>query len=158
MIHTQGNVAGFELCQISHTIQCPSLLHEILDGRNCVFFDCGTCLLLSEQARRSERSRYEKAWTISWNSQGNTTAPIQSRAEFPQELAKLCDMKKEAAVDGHPLAAIIRPDVQMRQRQGQQFQRHNEPPTGHATQYNRSANFKHGETCFVPCRSRFRLE
>ena len=51
-------------------------------------------------ATSSERSRHAEAWTSSLNSHRNTTAPIQSRADFPQALAKLCAMKKEAAESG----------------------------------------------------------
>ena len=107
----------------------------------------------------SEKSRYEKAWTTSLNSQGNTAAPLQSRADFPQALAKRRKMKKEAAEARHQFVPIIRPDLQIRKRQGQQFQRHNERSTGHAmTGTTQPAHIKHGETCCVVCRSRLRLD
>ena len=47
--------------------------------------------------------------------------------------AKLREIKKEAVETGYKFDLIIRPDLQIRQRQGQQFQQHHELPTGHAT-------------------------
>ena len=75
-----------------------------------------------------ETAQYEKAWTMSLNSQGHTTAPIQSRVDLPQALANIRKMNKEADEVGHQFAPIIRPDLKIRQRQGQQFQQLDEPP------------------------------
>ena len=40
---------------------------------------------------------------------------------------KICEMKQEAVEAGYKFDPIIRPDRQLRQRQGQPFQQHNEP-------------------------------
>ena len=86
----------------------------------------------------SERARYEKAWTTSLNSQGNTTAPIQSRADYPEALANLGKMRKEAAEAGYKFNPVIRPDLQIRQRLGQSRPNRND----------RSAFMKHGSGWF----------
>ena len=51
MVHTQGNVEGFEWCHISHKNSVSSS-YEIPDGRNCVL-----CLrYLSYSLRRSTKT------------------------------------------------------------------------------------------------------
>ena len=75
----------------------------------------------------------KKTDNLSSNSQGRNTAPSQSRADYPEAIAKLSEMKKEAVEAGYKCDPIIRRDLQIRQRQGQPFQKHHEPPTGHAT-------------------------
>ena len=58
---------------------------------------------------------------------------MQSRADSPEALAKLREMEKDPVEAGYTFDPIIRPDGQIRQRQGQPFQQHNEPRTCHAT-------------------------
>ena len=56
MIHTQRNAEGFELCQISYTIQCLShCLNHLKEG--IVYCDCGTCLIPSEEERRLNKDQ-----------------------------------------------------------------------------------------------------
>ena len=43
-----------------------------------------------------ERARYEKVWAINSNSHGHNTAPLQSRADYPEAIAKLRDMKERS--------------------------------------------------------------
>ena len=77
-----------------------------------------------------KRERHEKVWTISVNSR-ETTGPIRSRADFPAAMRRFREVKQEAAA-GHQFNPTIRPDLQVRQRQGQQFQRYKDPNTHHA--------------------------
>ena len=82
-------------------------------------------------ATRQERERYEKVWAISLNSQG-PTRPIRSRADLPAALRKFREVKQEAAEAGHQFNPIVQPDLQVRQRQGQQFQPCKDHNTDHA--------------------------
>ena len=55
MIHDYGNVVGFELCQLSRKVQCPHCITDSVKGiRYC---DCGTRLVLAEEARRLNKER-----------------------------------------------------------------------------------------------------
>ena len=57
MIHTQASVGGFELCIISHKIQCPHRMKYLMEG--IVYCDRGTCLLPSKEARRLNKEKYD---------------------------------------------------------------------------------------------------
>ena len=46
IIHAQGNVEGFELCDIFPKIQCPHCMNYLTAG--IVYCDCGTCLVIRE--------------------------------------------------------------------------------------------------------------
>ena len=107
-----------------------------------------------------ERARYEKVWARNSNIQGHNAASIESGADNPEARAKIREMTEEAVEAEYKFDPLIRPDLQIRQRQGQQFQQHHESPTGHAdNRYNRSVHIKHGEkTCCVSCWSEFKLE
>ena len=50
---------------------------------------------------------------MSLNSPGNTTAPVQSRADCPEALAKIREMNKEAIEAGYNIDPIIEPDRQI---------------------------------------------
>ena len=89
---------------------------------------------------------------MSLNSQGNTTAPIQSRADFPEAVAKLREMKEEAVEPGCKFDSTVGPDRQIRQRQWQQFQPQNELSTVHATTHTSDPSIPSTEklvACFV---------
>ena len=97
----------------------------------------------SHAATWYERARYEKAWARSSNSQGRDAASIESGADNPEAMAKIREMTEEAVEAGYKFDPLIRPDLQIRQRQG---------PTSHAdNKYNRSVHIKHGEICCVSC-------
>ena len=64
----------------------------------------------------------KKVWTTSVNSQGPT-----GPTDLPAALQKFREVKQEAADAGQQLNPTIRPDLQVRQRQGQQFQRYKDP-------------------------------
>ena len=81
-------------------------------------------------ATGQERERYEKVWTTSLNSQG-PTGPIRSGADFPAAFRKFREVKQDAAGAGHQFKPTVRPDLQIRQRQGQQFQQCKDPNTDH---------------------------
>ena len=60
---------------------------------------------------------------------GDQSAP---GADFSTIIGCFLFKKKNAVEVGHHYSVILRPDLQIRQRQGQQFQQHHEVPTGHA--------------------------
>ena len=55
VVHTLGNVESFELCHISHKVQCLSCVKYWMEGIMCC--DCGTCCVPSEEARRLDKER-----------------------------------------------------------------------------------------------------
>ena len=57
MIHSSGNVEGFELCQLSERIQCPHRLG--FSTRRILHCDCGTCLIPSEQVRQLNNEQFD---------------------------------------------------------------------------------------------------
>ena len=96
-------------------------------------------LLLSQ-----ERQRYEKEWKLCLSSQG-LAGPNRSRADYPETLRKLRDVKREAAEAGHEFNPTSQADRHVRQHLGQQFQQQKDPVTDHgATQ-----KLLHGQSIHV---------
>ena len=56
MIHSSGNVEGFELCELSEKIQCP---HRVDSQQEEFYTDCGTCLIPSEQVRQLNKEQFD---------------------------------------------------------------------------------------------------
>ena len=88
-------------------------------------------------------------------SMGDQSAP---GADFSTIIGCFLFKKKNAVEVGHQYSVILRPDLQIRQRQGQQFQQHHEVPRSRHNRSNRSVYIMHKESWCVPCRSRFRLD
>ena len=57
MIHSSGNVEGFQLCQCSERIQCIHCMRY--STRGMIYCACGACLLSLEQVRRLNKERIE---------------------------------------------------------------------------------------------------
>ena len=86
----------------------------------------------SSVATWADRARYENLRTISLNSHGSNSAPRQSRPDNAAAVAKLREVKKQAVAAGHMFDQSISDNLQVRQRQGPQFQRSEEPSADHA--------------------------
>ena len=83
-------------------------------------------------ASRQERERNEHGRKISLiKTAKELVGPLRSRADILAALRKFREVKQEAAEAGRRFYLTIRPDLQIRQCRGQQFQQHKDPTTDH---------------------------
>ena len=92
MIHTRGDVGGFELCQISRKILCLHCMKYLTEG--IVYCDCGICPIRSAESRRLNKERYDVStipfFTVykgaNWRARHGRSEDLREHAIKPKNL------------------------------------------------------------------------